>query len=93
MSNIAPPSFTKKRGQCESHSEIAQVNKFHSISLVEKKIHSSAWGPPLCMTKTKNEIKTPYSTRKQGKSRENKCSPRKIDLRKRIGGFILFKIS
>lgn len=43
------------------------VNKFHSISLVEKKkIHSSAWGPPLCMTKTKNEIKKTLLHQKTG---------------------------
>lgn len=66
-SNITPPSFTKKKRQCEPHSEIAQVNKFHSISLVEKKkIHSSAWGPPLCMTKPKNEIKNSTPSENRG---------------------------
>jgi len=70
--------------------EIAQVITFHNISLVEKKINSGAWGPSLCTTKTKTEIKTSYSTRKQGKSREDKGSPRKIDVRKRTVGVALF---
>lgn len=89
-STIDPWSFTKKRRQCELHTKIAQVIKFHNISLVEKKINSGAWGPPLCMTKTKTEIKTPYSIRKQGKSQGDNGSSRKIDVRKRMVGVTLF---
>lgn len=38
----------------------------------EKKIHSSAWGPPLCMTKPKNEIKNSTPS-------ENRGSPERIN--------------
>lgn len=40
--------------------------------------------------KLKMRLKKPYSIRKQGKSWENKCSPRKIDVRKRMVGLILY---
>lgn len=56
VSDIAPRSFTKKRRHCELHKKTAQVIKFHNTSLVEKKINSGAWGPPLCTTRDKNTL-------------------------------------
>lgn len=90
VSNIALRSFTKKRSQCELHTKIAQVITFHNISLGEKKVNSGAWGCPLCTTKTKNEIEMHYSLRKQGKSQEDKDSPRKIDVMKRMVRVTIF---
>lgn len=72
-----PMKLHKKRRQCELHTNIAQVIKFHYISLVEKKIDSGAWGPLLCMTKTKNEIKMPYSIRRRGSPKKIKAHPEK----------------
>lgn len=82
---------SQRKGDSVDHIQKLQKWTNFTFPWWGKKIHSSAWGSPLCMTKTKNEIKTPYSIRKQGKSWENKCSPRKTDVRKRLVGFIFFK--
>lgn len=74
----------------EKETKIAQESKFHNVSLLKKEISSGVWGPPLCVTKTRNEMKMPYSTRKQGKSQEDKGSPRKINVRKRMVEFFFF---